>query len=97
MPPYPGGVPTGSLPYSPFQGETSSAGGATPPGLALSTLGSRHNGIFSALPCALVFPFCSASFRPESQRKKEGRDFPGLLVVSKEQRFPAKNAKDIWG
>lgn len=43
---------------------------ATPPGLALSTLGSRHNGIFSALPCALVFPFCSASFRPESQRKK---------------------------
>ena len=70
MPPYPGGVPTGSLPYSPFQGETSSAGGATPPGLALSTLGSRHNGIFSALPCALVFPFCSASFRPESQRKK---------------------------
>ena len=97
MPPYPGGAPTGSLPYSPFQGETSSAGGATPPGLALSTLGSRHNGIFSALPCALVFPFCSASFRPESQRKKEGRDFPGLLVVSKEQRFPGEKCQGYLG
>ena len=93
MPPYPGGVPTGSLPYSPFQGGSSSTGGALTPVLAIN-IGLRGTASFPLFACALVFPFLLASFGASG--KKEGRENPGLLVVSKE-RFLGKKCQGYPG
>ena len=70
IPPYPGGVPDRLPPVLSVSGRNLSAGGAAPPGLALSTLGSRHNGIFPLFLALSCSPFAPLLFRPESQRKK---------------------------
>ena len=51
---------------------------AAPPGLALSTLGVRHNGIFSSLPPSWFCPVSRSIGRPEKRKAGLPRPFGGF-------------------